>query len=44
MSSMLWLRKGIPVDVCPNIPEILNITDIPDIPDIPTIPEILIII
>ena len=37
MSSMLWLRKGITLDVCPNIPDILNIPDIPEIPDIPDI-------
>ena len=28
MSSMVWWQKGITLDVCPNIPEILNIPNI----------------
>ena len=53
ISSRLWFRKGMTLDVCPDIPEIINIPDIfkipnipniPDIPKIPTIPRIPIII
>ena len=50
ISSRLWFRKGMTLDVCTDIPEIINIPDIfkipdiPDIPKIPTIPRIPIII
>ena len=42
--SRLLFKKGMTLDVFPDIPEILNIADISYILDIPTIPENAIII
>ena len=41
ISWKLWFQKGITLDICPDIPEILNIPDIPNIPTIPQIPIII---
>ena len=44
ISPWLWFRKGMTLDICPNISEILNMPKILNIIEILTIPEITITI